>query len=170
MSPENIQPDNTRISTDTPYKIHAREIIVLVVLIIIVSLYLIFFYDRSSDNENVNPNYTDRTENIEIPGAFPIELITGDGIDLSSSSYIETQEPLKREYQYTARSLQNVKDLFDNALSVVVKDGFTIETQDEITGSFVATRGAEGIMYSVYDIGQPQVMINIIYQIVTTQN
>jgi hypothetical protein len=142
--------------------------VVVVVVIIIVLLLVSYFgwFQGPKDTLTTNgfvPEYSDRTENIEIPGDFPIDLVSGEGLDLKTGSYFTRADNGSEMYVYNVRSSGDALELFDNAKNILIDNGFTILDEDSVLFSLSAIRDTEQISYSIYELEGDDLSIIVSY-------
>lgn len=111
------------------------------------------------------PQYIAKTENIEVPGAIPIELLVGPTLELESSSYFTQSADGHEMYVYDITSSNNVEILLNNAKSIFEENNFLIIEENEFTGGFVGSRDNERLTYEIVDLGEGRSFVTVIYKV-----
>lgn len=78
--------------------------------------------------DGFEPIYLNQTQNIEIPGEFPIGLVSGEGIELLDSSHLINKEDGIEEYLFSVRLKdKSPEDLMDKFIKEMESFGYDVE-------------------------------------------
>jgi len=98
------------------------------------------------------PEYLNQTENIQIPGGFPVGLLEGDGIELLNGSYLINEKDSMEEYLFSVYiENKTAEEAALDAEVVMRENGFSTFVTNESPFMVLAQAPdlSGGIVYSV---------------------
>jgi len=164
-------------SPENPHHIEPKTLFAYI-LVGVVVIFGLYFYLGSPAEENAEEvnlygdyevGYIEQDTNIEIPGSFPIDLLSN--ATLLTGSYLFDTSRGSSQYTYTAASQRGFDSEYDFISEILLREGFMIVEEIREAGLIRAERfketsiSTEQVSYSIKEGAEEELQISIVYEI-----